>query len=250
MLESTQSRGVVYLRVPRPAQLGPESDSLAWQLVDACRSITESEDRLSAVALVGLGPAFCALPPGSAAECDAGAPAWREAVAAVAALAPPTVAALAGDALGPAFDLALACDLRIAEAHAHLGSPEVRLGRIPCAGGTQRLARTVGRGVALRVLLLGESLTAGEALQLGVLHRVAPSGELEIALEQTLDELRRGAPIALAYAKEAIREGSELPLRGGLALEADLAVLLQTTNDRARGMQAFKQRATPEFEGR
>jgi enoyl-CoA hydratase/carnithine racemase len=250
VLDVNESRNVIYLRVPRPAQLGAESDRLAWQLIDACQRIRESDERPVAMALIGVGQAFCARPPESAADCDAGASAWREATAAVAGLAPPTVAALGGDAIGPALALALACDLRIAEQPVRLSAPEVRFGRIPSAGGTQRLARAVGRSVALRMLLLGETLTATEAMNLGLVHRVASAGELEAGFEELLDSLRAGAPIALAYTKEAIRAGSELPLNAGLTLEADLAALLQTTSDRSEGIQAFKERRAPRFEGR
>ena len=112
------------------------------------------------------------------------------------------------------------------------------------------MARAVGRGAALRLLLLGETIGAEEALALGLIHRVAPSHELDACLEELLNALRLGAPLALSYTKEAIRDGMDLPLRGGLTLEADLAALLQTTEDRARGIRAFKERATPTFEGR
>ena len=169
---------------------------------------------------------------------------------ALAAVSAPTIAALAGDAIGPAFELALACDLRVAGEGIHLGAPQIRWGRMPAAGGTQRLSRLVGRGVALRMLLLGELLSAREAEELGLVHRVAPVETIEASLEELLDQMRAAAPIALAYTKEAIREGVELPLKNGLALEADLAALLQTTQDRQEGVRAFKERRAPRFEGR
>jgi enoyl-CoA hydratase/carnithine racemase len=250
VLEVVEDRNVVYLRVAEPVRLGADSNRLAWQLVDACQRIHEADDRPVAVALVGLGRAFCTLPPSSAADCDAVADAWREATAAIAALAPPTLGILGGDAIGPALELALACDLRIAAAEARLGTPEVHLGRIPSAGGTQRLARALGRGVALRMLLLGEELTAAEAMNLRLVQRLAPAQKLEACAEEALDSLRAAAPIALAYAKEAIRGGAELPMASGLTLEADLAALLQSTEDRAEGIQAFKEQRAPLFEGR
>jgi enoyl-CoA hydratase/carnithine racemase len=240
----------VYLTLSEPVALGRESDRLAWQLVDACRAISEADEQPVGVALVGRGGAFFTAPPRSAADCDAASGAWRAATAALAGLGPPTVTAMQGEAAGPALELALAADLRVAAADAALGLPEVRFGRIPSAGGTQRLSRAVGQGTALRLLLLGEMMGAEEALALGLIHRVARSDALDACLEGLLDALRLGAPLALSFTKEAIRDGTDLPLRSGLTLEADLAALLQTTEDRARGISAFKERATPTFEGR
>jgi len=250
LLSIAEDRGAVYLRVTEPVGLGAEAGRLAWQMVDACTRIREREDPLVAVALIGTGAAFCSRPPQSAGDCDAASSAWREATSALAAVSAATIAVLGGDAIGPAFELALACDVRIAADGIRLGAQEVRWGRIPAAGGTQRLARLVGRGVALRMLLLGELLTAAEALDLGLVHRTAPEESVEACLEELLDGLRAAAPIALAYTKEAIREGSDRPLKSGLVLEADLAALLQTTRDRAEGIRAFMEHRAPRFEGR
>jgi enoyl-CoA hydratase/carnithine racemase len=250
VLEISEDRQVVYLRVPSPAALGPDSARLAGQLVDACLAIAERQVPPVGVALVGGGAAFCAAPPRDAAECDAASPAWAEATAALGALGPPTVAAIGGDAIGPAWELALACDLRLAADTARVGSPEVRWGRIPAAGGTQRLTRLLGPAEALRLLLLSELLDAPRAAARGLLHRAVPAAELGSALEAALDQWRGAAPIALAYAKEAVHAAVETPLAAGLRLEADLASLLQTTADRAEGLAAFHARRTPRFSGR
>src|SRR5207245_7894501 len=131
---------------------------------------------------------------------------------AVAELPLATVAVLEGDVLGPAWEMALACDLRIAGHDARVGSPEVLSGGMPSAGGTQRLVRAVGPALALRLLLLGETLTAAEALDLGLLHRTAPVADLEACLQEVLDGLRSSAAIALAYVKEAVHSGLEVSL--------------------------------------
>lgn len=249
-LQVAQGQRVVYFRVLEPVALGEASTRLAWALVDACRQVEEADEPLVAVALVGVGPAFFVVPPSKAADCDAAGDPWREATGAVARLAPPTVAAIGGDALGSAWELALACDLRVATAEARVGSPEIRWGRNPAAGGTQRLARLAGLGLSLRLLLLGEAVPAPEAFQLGLIHRVTPTGALESCLEQLLGELRSAAPVALAYVKEAAHGATQLPLEDGFRLEADLAALLQTTHDRAEGIAAFLERRSPRFQGR
>lgn len=250
MLEVTTEDRVVWLRIPHPVELGNSALRLAWELLDACAETETRDERPVAIVLTSGGPAFGIRPPGCAAECDAVAGLWGDATAAVSRLGAPTIAVLGGDALGPAWELALACDLRIAAADVSVGSPEIRWGRMPSAGGTQRLVRLAGIGTALRLLLLEEALPAMDALDLGLLHRVVPATELETALEELLAGFRAAAPLALAYAKEAAVHGADLPLQDGLRLEADLAALLQTTDDQAEGVNAFLERRTARFEGR
>lgn len=241
---------VLYLRAAGPVPLGPASDRLAWALVDACAEVEARIVPPVAVVLACGGDAFFAEPPNGAADCDAAGPVWAEATAAVGRLGPPTVAAIGGDALGPAWELALACDLRVAAPDARIGSPEVRWGRMPAAGGTQRLAWAVGPAVALRLLLLGETLLAPQAQALGLVQRLAPADGLEACLEALLADLRAAAPLALAYAKEAVHAAAELSPEAGLRLEADLAALLQMTDDRREGIAAFLARRAPSFGGR
>ncbi len=248
MLERSDDRGVVSLAVRRPVPPGPEVARLAWALLDACEAIEADAVQPVAVVLSCPSAAFFILPPASAAEYDIVPVEWARATAAVARLSPPTIAVLDGDALGPAWELALACDLRVAGPDARVGSPEIRFGRMPAAGGTQRLARLVGRGAALRLLLFGEVITASDALARGLLHRVASTSSEE-PLTELLAALRHAAPIALAYTKEAARSAGDLSLAAGLRLEADLAALLQTTADRAEGVTAALERRAATFHG-
>lgn len=248
MLEFRVERRVVTLSLARPVPPGPEGRRLAQALVRACERIAVGDAQPAAVVLTCSPPAFYLTPPTRAEDLDAEADDWARATEAVGALSAPTVAALAGDAVGPAWELALACDLRVAGAGVRVGFPEVGLGRIPAAGGTQRLVRLVGRGAALRMLLLAEVVDASEALARGLVHRVgAPS--LEEPLGELIEALRRAAPIALAYTKEAVHGAADLPLDAGLRLEADLAALLQTTADRMEGVQAALARRPAEFRG-
>jgi enoyl-CoA hydratase len=225
------------------------SSSLAWKLIDACTAVEERDDLPVAVVLRADAGVFFLEPPISAADCDAAGELWAQAVTAVAKLTPPTIAVIDGDALGPAWELALACDLRVATGRSRFGSPEVRWNRMPAAGGTQHLARLVGPTVALRLLWLGEIVPAAKAHEMGLIDRLARDGELDAAVGELLAGLRAAAPIALAYTKEAVRSGAELPLSAGLRLEADLAALLQTTTDRAEGIAAFAERRPPRFKG-
>jgi enoyl-CoA hydratase/carnithine racemase len=248
-MQRSDDDGVVILAVPNPARPGAEAQRLARTLVDACEEIETNEAQPVAVILTCPAPAFCIFPPTSAADCDALGDDWARATAALARLAPPTIAVIAGDAIGPAWELALACDFRLVGPEARVGSPEVAFGRMPAAGGTQRLARLVGRSGALRMLLLGEIVGATDALAQGLVHRVG-SPTVETPLAELLAALRGSAPIALAYTKEAIRAADDLTLEAGLRLEADLAALLQTTTDRAEGVAAALARRPPAFRGR
>ncbi len=248
MLEQSIDRGVITLAVRRPVASGPEATRLAWELLDACESIETTDTLPVAVVVACAAPAFFVTPPSSAAECDAMAEAWARATLAIAQLSPPTIAAITGSAIGPAWELALACDLRVAGPTAQVGSPEVTFGRMPKAGGTQRLARLVGRPAALELLLFGEILAAPLALARGLVHRVGAS-TVDEPLNDLLEALRRSAPLALAYTKEATRSAGDLNLEAGLRLEADLASLLQTTADRAEGVAAALERRAARFQG-
>jgi enoyl-CoA hydratase/carnithine racemase len=196
------------------------------------------------------GGAFFIRPPGSQQDCDAAIDQWPQVIRAVLGLHTPTIACVTADALGAAWSLALACDLRIVAATARVGSPELRWGRLPAAGVMQLLSRYAGPARALQLLLLGEILEGHQLAQIGLALDSAPADQIEQTLEASLDRLRNAAPIALAYVREAVRNGFELPFDDGLRLEADLAALLQTTRDRMAGINAFLKRQPVEFEGR
>jgi crotonobetainyl-CoA:carnitine CoA-transferase CaiB-like acyl-CoA transferase/enoyl-CoA hydratase/carnithine racemase len=242
LIQIHERDGVVWLGVHEPVRLGPDADRLAWELIDFCVALGERDRPPNAVVLRSKGGAFWVLPPQTAAECDAAAGPWAEAMAVVAALEPPTIAVMEGDALGPAWELALACDLRIASTDARVGSPEIHFARMPTAGGTQRLTRLARESAALELLLLGEPLDANRALELGLVQLVAEPADLDEAVERLVGSLRTAGPIALALAKEAIHRGLDLTLSEGLILELDLSALLQTTADRTDGIAAFKER--------
>lgn len=161
----------------------------------------------------------------------------------------PVIAAIDGEALGPGFELVLACDIRIATDRARFGLSHIKKGLIPWDGGTQRLSRLVGRGKAMEMILTGESIGAQEAYRIGLINRVVHP---DVLMKETMDmasQIASRAPIALRYAKEAICKGIDLTLDQGLRLEGDLYFLLQTTDDRIEGINAFRKKKTPGFKG-
>ncbi len=163
----------------------------------------------------------------------------------------PVVAAINGVALGGGLELALACDLRIAAAHAELGFPETSLGVIPGAGGTQRLPRMVGETRAKEMILLARRVSAAEALEWGLVNRVTPAGRsvVDDAVEW-MGPIAEGAPIAQAAALEAIDRGLDLNLETGLLLEKVSYEKTIATEDRREALAAFAAKRPPRFRGR
>jgi enoyl-CoA hydratase/carnithine racemase len=219
---------------------------LCQALVDVCAAVAD-EPRAHVVVLEAAGRDFSVgLPPR-----ERWLPAaWPDPVAAVAALPQPVVAAIDGDAVGWGFGLALACDIRIASPRAVLVAPELATGRMPGGGITQRLPRVVGSGRAMALLLLGERLRARVALDWGLVTDVVASARLARVAAERARALARRGPLALRFAKEAVRRALDLPLADGVRLEHDLYVLLQTTADRREGVEAFLARRPPRFQAR
>jgi enoyl-CoA hydratase/carnithine racemase len=162
----------------------------------------------------------------------------------------PIIAAMNGFAFGGGLELALACDIRVAAADVQMGLTEVNLAIIPGGGGTQRLPRLVGRGKALEMILTGARIPADEALRIGLVERVVPTGEALKAAIELARAIAAKAPVAVRYAKEAVVKGLELPLADGLRLEGDLSTLLRTTEDRLEGAKAFLEKRAPRWTGR
>ena len=163
----------------------------------------------------------------------------------------PTIAAINGYAYGGGLELAMACALRVASENARMGLPETSLGIIPGYGGTQRLARHVGRARALELVLTSEKrLTASEAERIGLVNRVVPAGQALSAALEIARKIRANGPTACRYALEAIRRGLDMPLAEGQALEATLFGLCAATEDMKEGMNAFLEKRPAKFTGR
>ncbi len=168
----------------------------------------------------------------------------------VAAVKTPLVAAVSGWALGGGFELALACDLIVASETAEFGQPEITLGIIPGGGGTQRLARVIGKQRTMELVLTGRRIDAHEAASLGLVNAVVKKKEwLEQALELA-GRIARRPPIAARLAKQSVIAAEETGLSAGLEVERRLYELAMATEDRIEGMDAFLEKRRPEFRGR
>jgi methylglutaconyl-CoA hydratase len=162
----------------------------------------------------------------------------------------PVVAAISGAALGGGLELALAADIRVADESALLGLSEVRLGIIPGAGGTQRLARLCGIAKAKELILTGRKIDAATALALGLVSHVVPRTELRSTVAALVAELGAGSPLALAQAKRAIDVGFGLPIPEALACERACYEVVLGSADRNEGLRAFAEKRAPRFRGR
>ena len=162
----------------------------------------------------------------------------------------PVIAAINGFALGGGCELALACHIRIASEKAQIGLPEVSLGIIPGYGGTQRMARLLGKGRALELICTGERVSAGEAERIGLVNRVVPAEQLMAVAEELARKIMSRGPLAVRAAIEAVMSGSDMPFEQGQFLEATLFGLLCASEDTKEGMKAFIEKRPANFTGK
>ncbi len=162
----------------------------------------------------------------------------------------PVIAAINGFALGGGCELAMACTIRIAAATAKLGQPEINLGLIPGYAGSQRLARIVGTGRALELLLTGDAIGADEAHRLGLVNRVVPAADLMAEARKLAAVLAAKAPVAVRYILEAVHKGVEMPFAQAEVFEATLFGLVASTDDMREGTNAFLEKRKAAFTGR
>ncbi len=251
LLETGDGVGLVTLN--RPDRLNALSTELMTELVSALTAL-DSDPGVGAMVLTGGPKVFAA---GADIEAMAKASAVDQILddrftrwAAVARLNKPLIAAVNGYALGGGCELALMCDLIVAGDSARFGQPEINLGIIPGAGGTQRWARLVGRQLAMDLVLDGRQLGAWEALRLGMVNRVVPR-ELTITVARSwAKSLAARAPLALRLGKDAVNKAFELSLGEGLEAERKSFYFLFATDDQKEGMRAFLEKRPPKFTGR
>ena len=161
-----------------------------------------------------------------------------------------TIAAINGFALGGGCELAMACDLRIAAENAKMGQPELNLGILPGAGGTQRLTRLVGPAKAKELMLTGEIINAKEALRIGLVNRMVPEGEAVLESEKMAKSILAKGPLAVRLCKLVVDRGTEVGIEAGLAIENMAQTAIFGSQDRNEGLAAFLEKRKPEFEGR
>ena len=166
------------------------------------------------------------------------------------ALPIPVIAAVNGFALGGGLELAMSCTFRYATPNARVGQPEVKLGLIPGYGGTQRLARLVGRSKAMEICMTARMVKAEEALKIGIIDRIVEEGNLVDTAVEAIQAILANAPLAVAYCKQAVLEGLELPFDAAEKLESQLFGLCFATEDKDEGVFAFLEKRPAEFKGR
>ena len=226
--------------------------------LDACCTRLATDADVVAVIVTGQGErAFCAgfdikefpglMAPGAAARLTR---VLHASLNKLAHLGKPTIAAVNGLALGGGLELSMACDLRIVAANAQMGQPEIKLGLLPGAGGTQRLPRLVGAGIAKELLYTGDPISAEEAYRIGLANRVVPAGEALAAARQMGQAIAGMAGVALRYIQEAVDRGLDTTLDAGLQIEADLFAKVFQTEDVREGVEAFINKRKPNFRHR
>ncbi|MGQ9832421.1 MAG: enoyl-CoA hydratase-related protein [Candidatus Villigracilaceae bacterium] len=251
LVERRNRVGVITLN--RPQTLNALNGDLLGELLQALSDF-DSDDAIGAIVIAGSDKAFAAgadiKQMASASVVDMLNGTFVELFDGLRRIRKPVVAAVSGYALGGGCELALACDLIVASETARFGQPEVTIGVIPGAGGTQRLARAVGKALAMEMVLNNRMLTAAEALQFGVINRVvSPDRWLEEAIALA-EEIASRAPLAVRLGKEAINRAFELSLSEGLAVERRLFYSLFATQDQKEGMAAFIEKRKPNWQGK
>ena len=245
---------VALVTLDRPDRLNALDSTLLAQLADALETL-DTSDGCRAIVLTGAGTrAFAAgadirqlagqTPESLAAGGEWGS--WDR----IGRIATPLIAAVRGYALGGGCELAMACDLIVAGDDATFGQPEIRIGVMPGAGGTQRLTRAIGKARAMDLILTGRSITAREAAAVGLVSRVVPA---EVTVDAALElaaEIAAMPPLAARAAKAAVRHGYEVGLTEGLAYERDTFFGLFATEDQREGMAAFVEKRAPRWTGR
>lgn len=253
---ATADRGAVRtITVNRPDKLNALNQETIAELTMACRQAAQ-DDAVRVVVLAGAGEkAFVAgadisqMTDWSPVKAQAASRAGQDLMLSVERMGKPVIAKIQGYTLGGGMELAMACHLRIASERARFGQPEIGLGLIPGFGGTQRLTRLTGRGVALELCLLGQQIDAARAERLGLVTRVVTPDELDATVDAMADQLAASAPLALKGILDAVIEGGECAMDQGLAFETQGFAIAFSTDDMREGTSAFLERRKATFKG-
>ena len=247
--------GIAFITINRPDKLNALNDQVMLELADAAERIA-TESAIKGAILTGSGPkSFVAgadigdLSRQGPFDGKARAQRGQAVLRRLESCGKPVIAAINGFALGGGCELAMACHIRIASENAKFGQPEVKLGIAPGYGGTQRLPRLVGKGVALQLILSGEMIDAQEAYRIGLVNRVVPAADLLAESEKVMRGILAMGPLAVRLAIEAVDQGLEMTLDEGLLLEANHFGLLAATEDMKEGTTAFLEKRPAKFQG-
>jgi len=247
--------GIGIITLNRPEVLNALNSQVFQELAEAATALG-ADDQVRVVIITG-GPKVFAAGADIKQMVETGAvemaltdkPSHR-ALSIIENLPKPVIAAIAGYALGGGLELALAADIRLAADNAQLGLPEIKLGIIPGAGGTQRLPRLIGAGRAKELIFTGDFISAEEAWRIGLVNKVVPVEELLVEAEKLAKRIAERGAVALRMAKSAINEGLRMDLEAGIRYEHQCFSLLFATEDQKEGMRAFVEKRKPQFKGR
>lgn len=248
--------GVAVVTINRPDKLNALNDQVMAELADAAERIA-TDPAIRGAILTGAGPkSFVAgadisdLAKQGPFDGKARAMRGQGVLRRLETCGKPVIAAVNGFALGGGCELAMACHIRIASENAKFGQPEVKLGIAPGYGGTQRLPRLVGKGVAMQLILTADMIDAAEAYRIGLVNKVVPANELMAETEKMLRGILSMGPLAVRLSMEAIDHGLEMTLDEGLLLEANHFGLLAATQDTKEGLSAFLEKRPAKFTGK
>jgi enoyl-CoA hydratase len=252
ILTERPAPGVGLARLNRPGALNALNADLMRELFDALEAF-DADPEIGCMVITGSDKAF-------AAGADIAQMAGQSAVdmlsddftdwSRLSRLTKPVIAAVSGWALGGGCELAMLCDLIVASESAKFGQPEIGIGIIPGAGGTQRLTRAVGKAIAMEVMLSDRKLTAAEAAQFGLVNRVYPVDAYLAEAVALAGKIAAQPRVAARLIKDAVNQAEELALRDGLAYEKRSFYLTFATEDKAEGMAAFLEKRPPQWKGR
>jgi enoyl-CoA hydratase len=253
----TSNEGVATIAVNRPEVLNAIRYKTMLEIQNAL-DVCAADDSIRVLVLTGTGEkAFVAGGDISIMAKAAGyvdmiheLPAGQQICANIENFRKPVIARINGIALGGGTELACCCDIRVAADTAIMGVPEINLGIIPGYGGTQRLPRLVGMGMAKKMVLTGEHISAQEAFRIGLVDQLVPRAELDAAVDKLCRRIASKSPIAVSMGKEAINNGMQTDIKTGMSIEARCFCMCFGSEDRVEGMKAFMEKRKPEFKGR
>ena len=248
--------GIAFVTINRPDKLNALNDQVMLELADAAERIA-TDSAIKGAILTGSGPkSFVAgadigdLAKQGPFDGKARAQRGQAVLRRLETCGKPVIAAINGFALGGGCELAMACHIRLASENAKFGQPEVKLGIAPGYGGTQRLPRLVGKGIAMQLIVTGEMIDAQEAYRIGLVNKIVPAAELLAESEKMMRGILAMGPLAVRLSLEAVDQGMEMTLDEGLLLEANHFGLLAATQDMKEGTTAFLEKRSAKFQGR